>query len=381
MSIDTTTRVIPMHAFVLSTLWLLMGCQQDTFRVGEVDFVQRILALGRGSAAAAADLDRDGHKDLVISLDGNELAILLGDGKGGLTGAGQVAAGENPTDLALADLNADGNVDVVVANHDTDYLTILLGDGTGAFQPAPNSPLTIDVSPHPHVVRATDLDGDGHLDLVVDHRNGQGLLLLRGSGDGEFESPGTLIEVGGDPYLGLAIGDLNGDGQPDFVTPNPREVGVVLSAGQERLEFSRASPVPAPAPFAVELADMNGDALLDLIAASDEASNLVQLFWGDGHGNFREAEDSPFRFAAGAKIITSGDFNGDGMADAAVASYVASDVLLLLGGPAAIRTALLPGGVNPWSLIAVDLNEDGKDDLVIADDASQRVTLYLSREN
>ncbi len=379
MSIDTNTRVIPMQAFILPTLWLLSGCQQDTFRVGEVDFVQRILSLGRGSAAAVADLDNDGHQDLVISVDGNELAILLGDGKGGLSGAGQVAAGENPTDLALADLNADGNVDVVVANHETKHLTILLGDGRGALQAAPNSPLTIDVSPHPHVVRAADLDGDGHLDLVVDHRDGQGLLIIRGSGSGEFASPGQLVEVGGDPYLGMAIGDLNSDGQPDLVTPNPREVGVVLSTDQKQFEFAPATSVAAPAPFAVALADLNGDAKLDLIAASDDGSPSVQLFWGDGQGAFQEAEGSPFRFAAGAKIIASGDFNGDGVADAAVASYVSSDVLILLGGPSSIRTAYLPGGVNPWSLVAVDLNEDGKDDLVIADDASDRVTIYLSR--
>ncbi len=369
------------HMFLLSTAWLISAGQMDTVRIGEVEFVPHTLRVGdRPSAAAAADLDNDGHQDLVIANGrSNDLTIFLGDGGGEMVSLGNSPGGENPSDLALADLDSDGNVDVVVANHDTDYLTILLGDGGGAFRPASNSPLRIDVAPHPHAVRANDLDADGLVDLVVDHRYGRGLLILRGLGGGAFESPGELVEVGGDPYRGMAVGDINGDGRIDLITPNPREVGILLSTGPEGMDFVQASPVAAAAPFAVELVDLNGDNNLDLIAASDEGSVLVQLFLGDGRGGFREAEQSPFRAGAGGKRIVRGDFNGDGVEDAAIASYQSSEVLLLLGGSHSVRTARLPGGENPWGLVAVDLNEDGKDDLVIADNANPWVTLYLSR--
>ncbi len=370
-----------MYGFLLSTIWLLAGCQANAVQIGEVSFVRGSVTVGKGpSAVAAADLDNDGHQDLVVANEGNQLTILRGDGRGGLASLGRVPGGENPTGLALSDLDKDGNVDIVVANHDTDYLTILLGDGAGAFRAASNSPLRIDVRPHPHVIRAEDIDLDGHVDLIVDHRAGEGLLILRGLGGGTFKSPGELVEVGGDPYRGMAVGDINGDGQLDLVTPNPREVGVLLSAPQQRMEFVRAPPVAAAGPFAVELLDFNGDNKLDLIVASDEGSTLVELFLGDSQGGFREAEDSPIRMAAGAKQIAVGDFNGDGVEDAVVASFQSSDVLLLLGGSSSIRTTYLRGGEHPWGLVAADLNEDGKDDLVILDSASPRATVYLSRD-
>ena len=302
--------MLSMLAFMLSAIGLLSGCQPatgriteraDTLRIGDVTFVAQTLMIGDDpSTIPAADLDNDGHLDLVAA-NAQGLNIFRGDGQGGLVTLGHVPAGENPVDLAFAEVDGNGTVDVVVANHETDYLTILLGDGKGRFRAAPNSPLRIDVRPHPHAVTARDLDNDGYVDLVVDHRAGEGLLILRGIGGGSFESPGTLLQVGGDPYRGMAIGDLDRDGQLDLVTPNPNEVGVLLGKGAGRIGFVRAPSVPAADPFAVELGDLNGDGRLDLVAAGGEESSFVHLFWGNGRGGFQQAKGSPFQFGAGAR--------------------------------------------------------------------------------
>ena len=353
----------------------------ETFEVGDARFTARSFTVESSPSVdlAAADFDGDGQLDLVVSGE-PQLNLFRGDGKGGFKSLGHAPGGEQPVDFDLADLDADGDVDIVIANHDTDYLTILLGDGHGSFEPAPVSPLRIDVSPHPHAVRVADLDGDSLLDLVVDHRDGEGLLVLKGLGTGSFEAPGTLYGVGGDPYRGMAVGDIDGNGRLDLVTPNPGEVGVLFNVSDGRIAFVQGTPVAADAPFAVELGDINGDGRLDLIAASDEGSSLVELFIGDGNGGFEEAPYSPIDFAPGGKNIAVGDFDGDGMDDAVVACWQSPDVLVIMGGGDTIRTGTLPGGEHPWGLVAADLNGDGKDDLVIAEDTAPSAMVYLTLE-
>lgn len=358
----------------------LSACAQDTtFRVGDVKFARRTVSVGEGQKeATAGDLNGDGRPELVIA--GNDsVAILQGDGNGNVVVQNRVPAGPNPAGPALADLDGDGRVDVAVANHDTDYLTLLRGDGTGGVRAFPHSPLTIDVDPHPHAVRTADLDADGHMDLIVDHRAGEGLLILRGTGRGAFASPGTLVDAGGDPYRSMAIGDLDGDGQLDLVTPNPNAVGIMLSTNAKQLAFSQDAIATKAGPFAVDLGDLNGDGPLDIVAALDEGSSLVQLFLGDGQGTFREAEGSPFRLAVGGKQIARGDFNGDGVDDAAIVCWNAPDVLILLGDTRSIQMVRLPDAEDSWGPVAADLNGDGTDDLVIPDAANDQAVIYFSR--
>jgi hypothetical protein len=124
---------------------------------------------------------------------------------------------------------------------------------------------------------------------------------------------------------------------------------------------------------------MNADGRLDVIAALDEGASHVQLFLGDGQGTFHEATGSPFRLAPGGKQIATGDFNGDGVDDAVIACWNASEVLILLGGTRSIQTVRLPDATNSWGVTAADLNGDGADDLIIPDAASDQAVIYMSR--
>lgn len=89
---------------------------------------------------------------------------------------------------------------------------------------------------------------------------------------------------------------------------------------------------------------------------------------------------SPFRFARGGKNLVVGDFNGDGLDDAAVAAWQSTDVMIIIGGADPDVAGMVPGLAHPWGLAAADLNGDGRDDLIVADDSADLVTIFIAAE-
>ena len=108
----------------------------------------------------ACDLNGDGRLDLVVS-SGQSVFVLTGQGDGHFEVTWSGPAGENPVDLAIADLDEDGLADLAVANHETDHVTLLFGIAEGGFERRDHSRFRVDVSPHPHAVRLRDIE-PGH---------------------------------------------------------------------------------------------------------------------------------------------------------------------------------------------------------------------------
>ncbi|MBX2822525.1 MAG: VCBS repeat-containing protein [Rhodothermaceae bacterium] len=364
--------------FLFSYL-LFLGCEAKQVQIGSEVFDTYCLETSDGqSSMTMTDVNHDGHMDLVVVNEShNEVVVFEGDGTGALNKASRTEAGENPTSVDAGDINGDGYIDLVIANHETAYITLLLGDGKGKFKPASNSPYTIPVEPHPHFIRVADMDQDGSLDLVVDHRGAGGLLMLKGLGDGDFASPPQLIQGGGDPYRGFTLEDLNGDQRPDFVTPNPREVGITLSSGTTGLAFASPTTLPSHSPFAVGVSDMNGDGEADIIAASVEGRDPVQVFLAQNGTYIQDNKPLRFSMASGAKQIITGDINGDQYGDVIVSSWN-SDVLVLLGAENEFVMTHLEATDAPWGMAIGDLNNDGNDDFVIGDGETERIKVYLT---
>lgn len=324
------------------------------------------------TAAAIAEVTGDGHADLLIVNHGsNDLWVWRGDGAGGLGQVSVYPAGPNPDSLAVGDFNADGRPDVAVANHETPNITLLINQGDGVLAPHARSPLTVSVRPHVHQVQTLDMDGDGHLDLLVDNREGEGFVLLRGRGDATFELPGESIDAGGDPYLGMAMADLNQDQRPDIVAPLNRSVTVMLSNPKG---FAAPRHLQIGGAFGVALADFDGDGSQDLLSAPERGPILVAK--GLGGANFEIVRRLDTE--NGAKRVASGDFNGDGRADFVIQNYLASPMLVLLGTRDGGEAIKMPGGKHPWGLAIADLNNDGHDDLVSLDFGSNVALVFLS---
>lgn len=382
----TVTRGTWLGVVVISLVGLVPANCQSPVQAGR--FTIRIG--GHVGAVAVNDLNKDGKPDILASnIDSGSLSVHLGDGQGGFQEAERspFPAGNNPEDLAVGDFNGDGRLDVAVANHATDYVTVLLGDGKGGFAAAPGSPVNVPSRPHPHGVTAGDFNGDGRLDLALESRDESVVLVLYGNGEGEFLGGAKRFAVGRWPYWKLRAGDLNHDGRADIVTTNVEgsSVSVLLADGVGGFQAAKNIPT-AKAPFAVAIGDVNGDGRADLAVAHRRGGPETDLdgltiLLGDGTGGFSAIPESPLKAGESPTAVAVGDYDGDGFGDLVVANMGSHDVTVFLGGRSGLREAEaspIPVGEGPSAVAIADLNADGKADILTGNWGSGDVSAVLS---
>ncbi|MBW0144016.1 FG-GAP repeat domain-containing protein [Sphingomicrobium clamense] len=358
-----------MHSAVVSMTGLALAACQAEAPDPDLSFViEEMRATGGENALLVADIDADGIPDLITaSQDHGTVTVWQRDADAFLTPRHTIDAGAMPNWLADADMDGDGHVDLLIANHEQRFLTILHGDGAGAFGRPERIALPDALGPHPHMARPADLDGDGRMDVVVDSPESGQLFFFHRRDDGwEIET----MDASGAPYLGFALADLDGDGAIDFVLPNPDHVAVRLS--------SRDGPITlaASGAFAVLVADINGDGHDDIVAALEGGGDNVLLYAGDGTGGFAERPTHRFAMASGGKGLASGDMDGDGITDIGVSSWNGG-LALLRGSHAEPELVDLPLGSlsAPWGIAAGDIDADGRAELFVADGASDAMIM------
>jgi len=361
-----------------SSLW------SSSTRLPSRSFDQIVIPVGKGPASIAiADVNHDGMLDIVVAnTSGETISVLLGDGKGHFTAApgSPFACGKSPNDIAAADMNGDGNLDLIVANTETPNITILLGDGKGSFKPSAHSPFSAQSFPHVHGIAVGDFNGDGKLDVVTDSWGHDQILMLLGDGAGNLILPGQPFNTGKHPYQRLRSADVNKnkDGKPDVVTTDLdiNAVSILLGDGKGELRDAPGSPFPpGVSPWAVTVDDINGDGKLDLVVLpydrdiKDPTQLGVTVLLGDGKGGFTKMRGSPLSLAGcrGPDRVATGDLDGAGLRDIVVSCAQNNKLMFymrLKNGSFQTSTKDVQTG---WSGLAIaDLNGDGKDDIIVS---------------
>lgn len=357
----------------------LTACGAANAGPEDLMFDIRRIDVGHPTASVViVDHDADGSLDLVVT-GGGYLTVLRGNGAGAFEVTEVLPAGDNPVDLAAGDIDQDDRLDLVIANHETDYMTLLFG-GPNGFGSGRSERLFIDVSPHPHAVALADVDEDGILDILVDDRDRERLRVYRGHGDGSFES-GEPIMVGGDPYRGMAVADLNRDGHLDLVTPNPQSVAVQLGDGTGGFSSVSALESATMPPFSTGVGDFDGDGILDVAAGSGEGAGRLTVWFGQSDDSFEPDPNAPYVIANGPTSLSVSDMNGDGLDDVLITSYLGNEIAIALGGQQEFEVIRVGLDDNPWDIAAGDLNGDGRMDLVTANDGGNRIAILLARKD
>jgi hypothetical protein len=358
---------------------VVFGCS-GLYKENNTEFDIKTIKVGKGTGSIeVADFNNDSFPDIAVAnAEDSSITIFLGDGKGNFTRAegSPFFANRSPNDIAIADIDKDGHLDLGIANTEISMLTVLLGNGKGQFHQAARSPFLVHSKPHTHGIAIADFNGDGNPDLATDSWGVNNVLIIFGDGKMNFTDE-TFYKVGNHPYQRLRAEDLNKDGKPDIVTTNldGNNATVLLGEGNGKFQEAEGSTFACgDAPFGVAIGDVNGDGNPDLaiansptITAENKGKDGLWILLGDGTGKFSSLAGSPFKTGRSPSRLAIGDLNGDGINDIAVTNYNDKSIsIFYMGKNAVAGIKTIAVGNRPDGISIHDMNGDGKNDILVS---------------
>ena len=305
--------------------------------------------------------------------------------------------GEGPTSLALGDLNGDEMTDIVTANYRSGSLSVLIGTvARDSSQPSFLLKRDLAVGENPMAVAVADLNGDGRPEIVAANYISNSISIFvnttaKGSRAPSFAARED-IRTGERPYA-ISIVDFNGDGRPDIVVVDYKStaVSVFLNAthpGDTSISLEERIDLPAQArPVAVAVGDLNGDGKPDIVVANYRSDSLSVFLSKTMPGAHKPSFSKPFIVAAGSRPMSVGvcDINDDGKPDIVVSDDGSNAVRVLINEtpkgdsiPSFVMKAELLTGLNPQVVCCPDLNHDGAPDIVTADYNSGSLSIFFN---
>ncbi|MBX2895690.1 MAG: VCBS repeat-containing protein [Cyclobacteriaceae bacterium] len=341
----------------------ILAASGYTLNDGSGNFAPRIILSQTGSVYSVADLNNDSHPDIIAN-DNNQntpnMRILLGDGSGTFTLLAKFEIRGYANGIEVADVNNDGNPDVVSigAWGGVPVADVLLGDGTGYFT---NAPVKYPTITDPRDIVKGDFNEDGEIDFALTHASNIVTIYL-GQGNGRFTKTPTNYATGALPQHVLTF-DYNKDGHLDLVTLNWNGASLTVLTGAGNGTFSLLTniPVTAMAGSRLTIADFNNDTFADL-AVSGFTNNIISILTGTGTGF-----NTPTTIATSQNIseIKAADFTGDGNQDIIADFNNINRMVLFTGNGSGGFTESTTQYIHRGSFFLIeDINNDTHPDVI-----------------
>ncbi|HXW61228.1 MAG TPA: FG-GAP-like repeat-containing protein [Candidatus Acidoferrales bacterium] len=328
------------------TISILEGNGDGTFNP------QTVITLPAGfkpTSLATANFTSSGHTDLVVTgnvagSNAGSFLVLLGNGNGTFTQTSQspIAVGNNPVFVVVSDFTNDGFEDVAIANQGSNSISIFLGNGNGTFQTPAPAPILLPVGSLPTGLAAADVNGDGNVDLISANQGTNSVSVFFGNGNGTFQTP-TSYPTGNAPVY-VALGDFNNQGALDMAVANHGAPTTNNSGNSVTIYYNQISTTNVPTgsfvagtprdflagngPTSIAIAEFSQSGYSDL-AIADQTDNAVTLLLNTGSESFTAAPAELPVGTAPVSIVTA-DFNGSGLPDAATADSGSAQATVIL---------------------------------------------------
>lgn len=267
----------------------------------------------RASPSEPSDFNRDGFVDIcVANIDDNTVSVLLGSGDGSYASPQIIDVGSAPRGIAVLDADGDGDIDIVNTNSAfAGDMSLMLNDGTGVF----SDPIFFEGGGNGEwALAAADMNGDLVIDLVIGARNSQEILVNLGVGDGTFAQHSTQAALG-QPWM-LVCGDVDGDDNEDVavVNGNSAAEGTILRGdGTGSLLPGTGYTVPDGFVLATDLGDLDGDGDLDWVTSAFNfgSGGSWSMLRNNGQGVFSITSTIDAPSSGSCALLFDGDNDGD----------------------------------------------------------------------
>ncbi|MEM7165158.1 MAG: FG-GAP-like repeat-containing protein [Planctomycetota bacterium] len=377
----TMVKSVGSTVVTLSTLALLIFVQPSGLR--SVAFASPTFSWGGGSsvpgvgAITMADFDGDGLKDVAAAVNaaGFGVQILISQGDGTFAaGPAITLTGTAPSNIAAADLDSDGDADIIVGTSSMTFAGLVPGDlnfiynlGGGNF----SAPTAYTFGNLISGITCADFNNDNIEDVVTINGVLGQMNVLIGNGVGSFTTPNTVsLPTSDQGVVQVASDDLNGDGNADLIVPCPLMDVVAIFYGNGQGGFNAAVSYPAGNdPKRVDFGDLNGDGMMDMLVTNwvaDHATIMLQVAGGfsvSGTLQLPAIPPNPIGNSNWVDVIVS-DFDQDGIQDVAIPSSQALVTFAGIGNGTFAAPQNWPM-VGEWSQLQMaDLDADGILDIV-----------------